>query len=142
LISNHLSFPPIGILGYSPWSSQGLLKRGQNIFLPSVSIQIEEVNFLEEFLQKKLELAPQISSIFIGRYDLSISMGVPAEISHPDIMDYIIRARGITKELGLKLGTVSNSQNDAEKLVSIGVDYISLGSDVQRLSEELITEGK
>lgn len=127
------NYPPIGNLGFSPWTPQGY---GHNLSVdrsPKISIQIEDIALLNKLIDGSLRFPPKIVSIFIGRYDLSVSMGIPGQIENVEIMDLIKSAQGIALDLGLVLGTVSNTGLDAQKLQKIGTGFISLGSDVQRL---------
>ncbi len=135
-ISTLFKHPPFGTLGFSPWTPRGLKETHSPNLFPKISIQIEDVNLLTSFTAGKLELFSEISSVFIGRYDLSVSMKCPGKIDDTEIMKLIKLACLKSLELKISLGTVSNSLSDSVILEDIGVDFISLGSDVQRLSNE------
>lgn len=71
-----------------------------------------------------------IDIIFIGPYDLSQSLGVPGQISHPLVIktmnDIVKRARS----LGIVVGTFTDTPQSAEMWKKAGVQYISYSVDV------------
>ena len=71
-----------------------------------------------------------IDIIFIGPYDLSQSMGVPGQVSHPMVIeamnDIVKRARS----LGIVVGTFTDTPQSAEMWKKAGVQYISYSVDV------------
>ena len=133
-------YPPSGTLGFSPWTFQGLQEGNRNDYFPKICLQFEDLRLVQSFIQNKLILSSNINSIFIGRYDLSISMGCPGEIDNPKLLRLIELVKLKADEQGIFLGTVSNSIADSLILRNIGVDFISIGSDVLRLSEKSQTK--
>jgi 4-hydroxy-2-oxoheptanedioate aldolase len=71
-----------------------------------------------------------IDIIFIGPYDLSQSLGVPGQVSHPLVIeamnDIVKRARA----LGIVVGTFTDTPQSAEMWKKAGVQYISYSVDV------------
>lgn len=71
-----------------------------------------------------------IDIIFIGPYDLSQSLGVPGQISHPIVIeamnDIVKRARS----LGIVVGTFTDTLQSAMMWKKAGVQYISYSVDV------------
>lgn len=71
-----------------------------------------------------------IDIIFIGPYDLSQSLGVPGQITHPLVIeamnDIVKRARA----LGIVVGTFTDTPQMAEMWRKAGVQYISYSVDV------------
>ena len=125
--------PPLGNLGYSPWTPQGFDRKNENSRGPIISIQIEEEILLKQFIEGSFTVPESISSIFIGRYDLSVSMGSPGEINSKAIYSLIELANDRANNIGKSIGTVSSDLNDFSRLDNLGLSFISLGSDVQRL---------
>ena len=132
-IARVTKIPPVGDLGYSPWTPRGYSKKDGLSEFPKISIQIEEISFLKRFINDELEFFPALDSIFVGRYDLSVSMGIAGEIEKVELMEFLILAVAKAKEIGVSIGTVSTSKADFEKLWKIGADFVSMGSDVHRL---------
>jgi 2-keto-3-deoxy-L-rhamnonate aldolase RhmA len=127
------NYPPKGTLGTSPWTPQSYFGKKNLKTAPKISLQIENVVFLEEFIRGELTFPDNINSIFIGRYDLSVSMGISGDIDNIEILKLMALARSKATDLGLLFGTVSNSLLDLQKLQDLPLDFISLNSDVQRL---------
>lgn len=136
-IATLVQHPPLGSLGFSPWTSQGYKSKINSKSFPHISIQIEDILLLKSFIEGSLVLYSGLSSVFVGRYDLSVSMGIPGEIDNKEIMRLIGLACSKKLELKVSLGTVSNSISDFQALKDMGVDFVSLGSDVQRLSNKI-----
>ena len=71
-----------------------------------------------------------IDIIFIGPYDLSQSLGVPGQISHPSVIeamnDIVKRARA----KDIVVGTFTDTLQSAEIWKNAGVQYISYSVDV------------
>ena len=71
-----------------------------------------------------------IDIIFIGPYDLSQSLGVPGQVTHPLVIaamnDIVKRARA----LGIVVGTFTDTPQLAEMWRKAGVQYISYSVDV------------
>ena len=129
-------FPPHGILGFSPWTPRGYSPAIFTNKNPKISIQFEEISILRKFFNDEIELFEQLDSIFIGRYDLSVSMGVPGVIEDSELMAYLEKATKKAFELGLSIGTVGKSGADLKVLTKMGLNFISVGSDIQRLRDQ------
>lgn len=141
-IARLTQFPPQGILGFSPWTPRGFSPAILSNKNPKISIQFEEISILRKFLSDEIELFEHLDSIFIGRYDLSVSMGVPGMIEDLELMAYLERAIKKAFELGLSIGTVGKSGADLKAITQMGVDFVSVGSDIQRLRDQNPTRGE
>jgi 4-hydroxy-2-oxoheptanedioate aldolase len=71
-----------------------------------------------------------IDIIFIGPYDLSQSLGVPGEVSHPLVIsrmeDIVVKSRN----KGIITGTFVETPADAKKWIGSGLKYICYSVDV------------
>jgi hypothetical protein len=67
-------------------------------------------------------------------------MGCPGEIDNPKLLRLLELVKLKAYEQEIFLGTVSNSIADSLIIRNIGVDFISIGSDVLRLSEKTQTK--
>ena len=126
---------PLTSVGFSPWTVVGL---NEQKIAPSnlkIILQIETKEILDYFLDSKIEENKFIKMIFIGRYDLSISLGVPGKISDKSLLHSIELCVNKCKELGIGIATVSTSKEDFELINKIGVNSISFKSDVLLLRQ-------
>lgn len=131
-------YPPLGTLGHSPWTTNGRSMKNLTGFSPGITLQFEQLDILESFIKGDLNIPQEIKSIFIGRYDLSVSMGCPGEIDNSELMKIIKKVKDRAQAAGIRIGSVSNSVKDALLLEDMGLDFISLGSDVSRLSAQIM----
>ncbi len=141
-VSRLTQFPPHGILGFSPWTPRGYSPEILTNKNPKISIQFEEISILRKFLNDEIELFEHLDSIFIGRYDLSVSMGFPGVIEDSELMTYLEKATKKAFELGLSIGTVGKSGTDLNLLAKMGLNFISVGSDIQRLRDQNPVRGE
>jgi 4-hydroxy-2-oxoheptanedioate aldolase len=71
-----------------------------------------------------------IDIIFIGPYDLSQSLGVPGQISHPLVIEAMNNIVKRARSLGIVVGTFTDTPQSAEMWKKAGVQYISYSVDV------------
>ena len=67
--------------------------------------------------------------IFIGPYDLSQSLGVPGQISHPKVLAAMVDIVEKAKAKNKVIGTFTDDYSMVEKWKSLGVQYISYSTD-------------
>lgn len=76
-----------------------------------------------------------IDVFFIGPFDLSQSLGVPAQVNHPlvqETIEFVIRTvRGANRSVG----TIASSGEAVKNLVDRGVQYIIYSSDLGMLAQ-------
>jgi 4-hydroxy-2-oxoheptanedioate aldolase len=68
--------------------------------------------------------------LFIGPYDLSQSLGVPGEISHPKVLDKMREIVRRSTDRGSVVGTFVDTLSDAKRWRDLGVRYLSYSVDV------------
>jgi 2-dehydro-3-deoxyglucarate aldolase len=89
-----------------------------------------------------------IDFAFIGPTDLSISLGLPLQVSNPMVQDYIRKAEDYCKKEGILLGYSVTKVEDARKKIKEGYKLITIGADLivifQHFKDmvERIMEGK
>jgi 4-hydroxy-2-oxoheptanedioate aldolase len=128
---------PVGSVGFSPWTAVGLHEQEMVPNKLKIILQIETKEILEYFLDSKIEENEHIKMIFVGRYDLSISLGVPGKISDKSVLHSLELCVNKCKELGIGIATVSTSKEDFDLLNKLGVNSISFKSDVLLLRQAL-----
>jgi 4-hydroxy-2-oxoheptanedioate aldolase len=90
----------------------------------------EALENLEEILEVK-----GIDVIFIGPYDLSQSLGIPGQISHPDVIAQMQRIVASAKERNITVGTFIDKIENVELWRKAGVCYLSYSVDVGIFTE-------
>jgi len=86
---------------------------------------VEGINNLDEILS-----VPGIDVIFIGPYDLSQSLGIPGQVSHPLVTEKMKEVVGKCKESKVAAGTFADDVETAKLWVSLGVQYMAFSVDV------------
>ncbi|MBZ0287343.1 MAG: 4-hydroxy-2-oxovalerate aldolase [Anaerolineae bacterium] len=82
---------------------------------------MEAVNRIDEYLA-----IDDLDVIFIGPTDLSQSMGLPGERTHPDVIAAMMRVVEAVKPSGKFLGTMVSSAESALEWKARGVQYITI----------------
>jgi len=73
---------------------------------------------------------------FIGPSDLSISLGVPFQTSHPKVKEYISKALELCKAKGIPVGYPVSDLESARKAIREGCKLLRIGVDLQVLHRE------
>lgn len=74
-----------------------------------------------------------IGGIFLGPIDLAVDMGHGLNIFHPEVeeaMEYAIKR---IRELGVPVGTVALTPEQAKRFADLGASFLGLGADTQFL---------
>ncbi|MBL7766646.1 MAG: hypothetical protein JNJ58_11160 [Chitinophagaceae bacterium] len=127
-------YPPLGkrSVGFCAANQYGLrFKEYTDHFRPTLLPQIESVKGLE--ILPELMASPEINGIFVGPYDLSMSLGVPSqfesEIFQKAYESIRTSCRTHQKEFCTFSSNVQHAQNEMHK----GADRIALGVDTNLL---------
>jgi 2-keto-3-deoxy-L-rhamnonate aldolase RhmA len=134
-LSRSTAHRPSGDLGFSPWTSAGFALGATGVIAkPRIIPQIESRQSIEVFMALDIQQINNYFGVFLGRYDLSVDLEQIGKIDSKRIIDILKQLVLFTQKTQLKLATVSNSNDDVKSLLSIGVNWISMGSDRSRIS--------
>jgi len=132
----------VGQLKYAPQGKRGVaLGIAHDIYRPAgaeffakaneettIIIQLETVKAFENL--EDIVSVPGVDVAWIGHYDLTVSMGFPAQFDHPDLlraMDDLVHS---CSKYGVAPGFLPATQESAAHWISKGFRMISLGSDI------------
>ncbi len=90
-------------------------------------VQIETVQAVENV--EKIAAVEGVDVLFVGPLDLSVSMGIPQQIDHPDFRSAIKRVVTASHEAGKAAGILIPSSERLALTVSDGFTFIAVGSD-------------
>ena len=90
----------------------------------------EAVENLEEILAVE-----GVDTLFIGPYDLSQSLGVPGQTTHPKVVEQMTQIVSRAQERGVILGTFTDSADTLKTWMEAGVRYLSYSVDVGIFTE-------
>ncbi len=86
---------------------------------------LEGVENLEEILQVE-----GVDILFIGPYDLSQSMGLTGQTSHPLVVEQMRRIVEKARALGVAVGAFTEDESSLKTWMDAGVRYLSYSVDV------------
>lgn len=79
---------------------------------------------------------PGLDCIFLGPYDLSVSLGYPGDIDHPVVKDAIKHFAAVCNEFGMITGIYVRDAADAKMRIEQGFRYIAYSVDVFLMLEK------
>lgn len=131
-------YAPAGARGYGPRraalygqiAGADYLQHAQRDLF--VAVQIENAAALEQI--DEIAACEHLDSIVLGPWDLSFALGLPGQVSHPDVRRALSRivaaARGAGKFVGSGCGCDAAI---ARQLLQLGVQWLQLGGDTDYL---------
>ncbi len=118
--------PGMGNTDYEPVDLRTYLKTANEETM--VLAHIESVTGLDR-VDAILEV-PGVDMMFIGTFDLSVSLGRPARYDHPNVVKAIDRLLGAAKEHGKVAGMYAASYEVAKPWIKAGVRFFEAAGDV------------
>lgn len=132
----------VGALKYGPQGKRGVAlgiahdlyrAAGAEFFAQSneeipVIIQVESVKALENM--EGIASVPGVDVIWVGHYDLTVSMGIPALFDHPRVMQAMDDVVETCARHGVTPGFMPPTPESAAFWIGKGFRMISLGSDI------------
>ena len=104
-----------------------------------VVLQVEHVDGVDRI--EEIVRVPGIGAILIGPYDLSGSLGLLGQTTHPDVETRIERVRTACAKAGVPLGIFAIDAETANRYIEQGFQLILLAADtallMRRAREEL-----
>ena len=131
-------YPPLGERGcgldndYCGWKSgaaEYIEWANENILL---ILQIESKKAIDNI--EKIAKVKGVDALLIGPLDLSVSFGVPGEVSHPDVVKSIARVAEVCKKNNVVFGFPGSVEN-AAMWAKDGARLICIGSDTTFIAD-------
>jgi 2-dehydro-3-deoxyglucarate aldolase/4-hydroxy-2-oxoheptanedioate aldolase len=94
----------------------------------AVLVQAEHVDAVEN--ASSIASVDGIDGVFIGPYDLSASMGVPGEITHPEVGAAIDAVRAAFTAVGKPVGYFGTDPADVKTRIATGFSLVACDVDV------------
>ncbi len=140
LAVSSIKYPPSGIRGVGIARAQGYgpafadyVKTANDESIVIIQVEhIESVRNLNEILEVE-----GIDGLIIGPYDLSGSLGIPGQLSHPSVVEARKKVLEAAKKKGIAAGThiVYPSVDEFKQYVEDGYRFIAFGTDILFLGE-------
>ncbi|MGI4787748.1 MAG: HpcH/HpaI aldolase family protein [Janthinobacterium lividum] len=123
-----LRFAPSGTRGLNPFTRAGQYGAGGMPDDTSLSGVLIENSSLYSQMDDLLAL-PDLDFVYLGVYDMSLSLGVPGDTDHPYVQafvkDAIVRARAAGKSVGV----IAKTEEEIRRFVDMGANMIIYGVD-------------
>jgi len=135
-VVNAGKFYPIGQRGmdvYARSAKYGYIQK--DIYLKkankktTVAIQVEGLEGVKSL--PEIVKVEGLDLIFIGPYDLSESMGIPGQTSHPKVINKVEELVKQIKKAGKFVGIYVDTVEEAHHWADLGVQFISFLVDIQ-----------
>lgn len=125
---------PLGMRGLQPYvraasyrcypTQEYLTEANDDSVLIAQVEGIEGIGNLEQILKVNgLDIA------FVGPYDLSQSLGIPAQVKHPRVQEALVATTKLARNLGKCIGTYADDIETAASYLSMGISYLTVSID-------------
>ena len=134
-IIGHLKYPPAGNRSYGVNRAQAYGFDFDSYIqswndTSSFIIQVESIQAVENI--DKLLSFDEIDGVMVGPYDISGSLGVPGQTSHPLVIEASRKVIAACERFGKSCGTqvTDASEESVQALFDLGYTYAILSSDL------------
>lgn len=133
-IVSQLKYAPAGKRGVALGIAHDLYRAGNPEFFAQANEEIAVILLLET--EKAIDNLDEIVSVpgvdvaWMGHYDLTVSMGIPAQFDHPRLLAAMDALVGACRKHGVAPGFLPPSPESAVRWIDKGFRAISLGSDI------------
>jgi 2-keto-3-deoxy-L-rhamnonate aldolase RhmA len=133
-IVSQLKYAPQGKRGVALGIAHDLYRAGTPDFFVKTNEEICIILLLET--EKAFQNLEQIISVpgvdvaWMGHYDFTVSMGIPAQFEHPQFLAAMDQLVAVCNRYGVAPGFLPSSPESAVHWINKGFRAISLGSDI------------
>ena len=144
-VVHHMKYPPVGGRGVA-------LGIAHDNFQPggvSVAERLENANKRTTFFAlietcegaenaDGIAATPGVDCLWVGHFDLSVSLGIPGQFDHPDYLEALNRIVAAAKKHDRSLGRLVSSPQEGLQDIERGFDFICYGTDTAIYQSALI----
>lgn len=129
-----LKYAPLGRRGVALGISHDLYRAGDATVFAKINEEIVVILLLET--EKAFEnlddivSVPGVDVVWMGHYDLTVSMGIPAQFDHPRFLAAMDSLVSACRRHGVAPGFLPPTADSAAHWIEKGFRVISLGSDI------------
>ncbi|KAA1473598.1 Phosphoenolpyruvate/pyruvate domain-containing protein [Dentipellis sp. KUC8613] len=146
LVASEARFPPRGVRGFGSPFTHGIWGTSAGEYLAGandsvlVIVQIESREAVENV--EAIAAVEGVDALFIGPFDLSISLGypTPAPEPHPEVEKVMQRILEVGHAAGKKVGTLCVTGPQAAERAKQGFDMVNVTVDTSLLTSGIATE--
>lgn len=131
-IMDAVKFPPLGLRGMNAgrgprWGAYENYLNEANDALFTIC-QCETVEGLENI--DRIVNTPGLDCVFVGTGDLSLDMGFPNDVEHPEVVRAVDRIRKSCETAGVIPGIVTSTPEDAANRIKQGFKIVTIMNDL------------
>ena len=120
---------PYGSRGFSPWSYNSIFKDSEKS--PKLILQVESEIAINSVMNLKSEIKEKVEHIFLGRYDLSASLGMEGQLTTSLVSEKVDKIYDYCVKNSISISTVCTDVFEFEKFRELNFDMLSVSSDRQ-----------
>lgn len=126
-------YPPDGTRGFNPFTrNTGYDPRGtQRVNRPFSCVIVEDRDACEKL--EEILAVPGLDAVYMGAYDLSVSMGHPGTIEHPDVAALIDRCVRQIRAAGKAAGMMVRTDAAMQQALALGATMLAWSVDTDLL---------
>ena len=98
-----------------------------------IAVQAESPEAIENL--EEIAAVPGVDSIFVGPFDLSVSMGIPGKIQDPREVAAIERVVEVCRQRGIASGTMLFDKEQGANWIQKGMRFMAYSSDIGILAD-------
>jgi 2-keto-3-deoxy-L-rhamnonate aldolase RhmA len=126
-------YPPTGVRGMAGMSRASRFGTAPQYFARAheevcVIVQLETPAAVAEL--EAIASVPGVDALFLGPADLSGSMGLVGQLTHPDVVALMADAARRARAMGKPIGTVGGTPEVVEQYRAAGCDFLGIASDL------------
>merc|ERR1711879_1073412 len=100
-------------------------------------VQIETLEAVDNI--EEIAAVDGVDALFVGPSDLSASMGFIGQAQHPEVKEKIAEAFKRIGTTGKASGFLTANHDDCKWALSLGCNFVAVGSDMQMLTSQVKT---
>lgn len=132
-------FPPLGERGFNPFVPAGKYHKVNSDYFEKenkrikIGIILEGIDVFDQ-LNEILSI-PSIDIFYIGQYDLSMALGVPGDVTNPEVLRIMSDTVNKVRNAGKSTGCMVHSIKEAKEVIKQGFSFIVYKVDCDILFE-------
>jgi 2-dehydro-3-deoxyglucarate aldolase/4-hydroxy-2-oxoheptanedioate aldolase len=134
-----LKYPPLGRRGVALGLAHDLYRPAGAAYFPQMNAETAVIVMVETVLAfqnlEEIVSVPGVDVVWLGHYDLTTSMGIPAQFDHPRFLEAMARLVEVCRKYKVAPGFLPPTPAGAIHWIQNGFRAISLGSDVSVFME-------
>lgn len=137
-LAQAMRYPPEGIRGMGSAVARSSRWQGFPNYIHEANaqacllVQVETVQALQQL--DAIAATPGVDGVFIGPFDLSVSMGYPGQTEHPAVQAAMEDAIARILRAGKAPGILAMTEAQARKWLAAGTLFVAVGADTVLLS--------